>query len=139
MATPETTAAIGVAGLAGATAGTNVLLPEFPLNEYLIGTAFCVIGAVAWQFLTAQMAREQAAQRGIAQADRPGLDWVTLGYAIFGAPLASAWLLYVVKLLGGGSGMLSIGGFMLAGAAGPVVVTKAVAAMAAVGNRSVVK
>lgn len=139
MATPETTAAAGVAGLVAASAGTNVLLPDFPLVEYLIGTAFCIAGAVAWQFLTAQMAREQAAQRGVPTGERPGVDWVTLGYAIFGAPLASAWLLYVVKLLGGGSGLLSIGGFMLAGAAGPVVVTKAVAAMGALANRSTVK
>jgi hypothetical protein len=110
-------------------AGGVALLSTFnsiPLGEYVPGTVFAILGAVGWQFIAAQVAREKSAQNGVAVKDRPTIDFVTLGYAIFGAPLASGALIALIHMFGGTANFLSLGGFMLAGAAAPTIVTRAV-------------
>lgn len=117
-----TTAAVTSAG------GMAILstMNSIPLNEYVPGTIFAIIGAIGWQFIAAQVAREKAAQNGVPAKDRPTIDLVTLGYSLFGAPLASGALIAIIHLFGGTANFLSLGGFMLAGAAAPTVVNRAV-------------
>lgn len=128
MADPATG---GVAATAAAvtSAGGMAILSTFnaiPLVEYIPGTGFAIIGAIGWQFIAAQVAREKSAQSGTPLKDRPTIDIVTLGYSIFGAPLASGALIAIIHMFGGTANFLSLGGFMLAGAAAPTIVTRAV-------------
>ena len=132
-----TSPATGTLAAAGAattsSAGVAILSTlSIPLDEYLAGTLFAVIGAVAWQFIAAQVARERAAQNGDPPDKRPTIDLTTVGYALFGSPLASGAMIALVHLFGGTTNLLSLPGFLLAGAAGPQLVTRVVALFIAV-------
>jgi hypothetical protein len=128
MADPAT-GSVAATATAITSAGGMALLSTFntiPLAEYLPGTIFACIGAVGWQFIAAQVAREKAAQSGKPPNERPVIDLVTVGYSLFGAPLASGALIAIIHMFGGTANFLSLGGFMLAGAAAPTLVSRAV-------------
>lgn len=101
-------------------------LNSIPMGEYLPGTAFAMVGAFAWKFIAAQSAREKAAASGTPKEKLPTVDFVTVGYALFGAPLASGAVIAIVHMFGGSANFLSVPGFLFAGAAGPTLVTKVV-------------
>lgn len=128
MAEPATGSLAASAALATSAGGMALLstLNSIPVGEYIPGTVFAVIGAVAWQFISAQVARETAAKNGVPMEKRPTIDVVTLGYSLFGAPLASGAVIALVHLFGGTANLLSLPGFLLAGAAGPTLVTRIV-------------
>ena len=128
MADPATGSLAATAAVVTSAGGVALLstFNSIPLGEYVPGTVFAILGAVGWQFIAAQVAREKSAQNGVAVKDRPTIDFVTLGYAIFGAPLASGALIALIHMFGGTANFLSLGGFMLAGAAAPTIVTRAV-------------
>ena len=128
MADPATGSVAATAAVITSASGMAILstLNTIPLGEYVPGTIFAIIGAIGWQFIAAQVAREKSAQNGTALKDRPTIDFVTLGYSIFGAPLASGALIALIHMFGGTANFLSLGGFMLAGAAAPTVVSRAV-------------
>lgn len=128
MADPATGGLAATAAVVASASGIAVLstFNTIPLAEYVPGTIFAMIGAIGYQFIKAQTAREKAEQSGLALKDRPTIDFVTVGYALFGAPLASGALIAIIHLFGGTANLLSLGGFMLAGAAGPTLVQKAV-------------
>lgn len=118
----------------GISAGGISFLSRFniPTDEFLVGLVCAAIGAVAWQFLVAQSAREDAAAKGIAAKDRPTVDLVTVGYALFGAPLVAGALIVLIHSFGGTANFLSFGGFMVAGAGGPRLVRPIVALLLSV-------
>lgn len=134
MADPATGGIAATAAAVTSAGGIAILstVHDIPLNEYVPGTVFAIIGAVGWQFIRAQDAREKSAQNGTAFKDRPTIDLVTVGYAIFGAPLASGALIALIHLFGGTATLLSLGGFMLAGAAGPSIVQRAISMFVAI-------
>lgn len=134
MTGPATGATAATAALATSGAGMALLstLNSIPLGEYIPGTIFAVIGAVAWQFISAQVARETAAKNGTPADKRPTIDFVTVGYALFGAPLASGAVIAAVHLFGGTTNLLSLPGFLFAGAAGPTLVTRIVGMVIAI-------
>lgn len=123
---------------AGTTAATTALatsagsvallssLNSIPVGDYLPGTVFAMLGAVAWQFIAAQTAREKAMQSGVPKEKLPTIDLVNVGYALFGAPLASGAVIAIVHMFGGTANVLSVPGFLFAGATCPTLVTKVV-------------
>ena len=128
MADPATGSVAATAAVITSASGMAILstLNTIPLQEYVPGTIFAIIGSIGWQFIAAQVAREKAAQDGTPADKRPVIDLVTVGYAIFGAPLASGALIAIIHMFGGTANFLSLGGFMLAGAAAPTIVSRAV-------------
>lgn len=128
MADPATGGLAATATAIGSASGIAILstFNTIPLAEYVPGTIFAMIGAVGYQFIKAQTAREKAGQNGALRKDLPTIDLVTVGYSLFGAPLASGALIAIIHMFGGTANFLSLGGFMLAGAAGPTLVQKAV-------------
>lgn len=128
VADPATGTVAATAAAVTSASGMAILstFNSIPLGEYVPGTIFSIIGAIGWQFIAAQVAREKSAQSGIALKDRPTIDFVTVGYSIFGAPLASGALIALIHVFGGTANFLSLGGFMLAGAAAPTIVSRAV-------------
>lgn len=113
----------------------TIMPPGASASEFVWGCIFGMVGAFAYQFIRAQVSRQKAADAGIAIADRPKIDVVMLGYSILGAPLASACLIFAIHQWHGATGfgdatwLQSAAGFMVAGAAGPEVVTKVVGAL----------
>lgn len=132
MTEPTTTG--GAAALAVSAGGSSLLAAfnNIPLNEYLPGTLFALIGAVAWQFIVAQAAREKAAAAGVPQSQRPTIDLVTVAYSLVGAPLVASSIIAIVHMFGGTATVLSLPGFMVGGAAGPTIVQRAVGLLLAV-------
>lgn len=128
MADPATGGVAATAAAVTSASGMALLstINTIPLGEYVPGTIFAIIGAIGWQFIAAQVAREAAAKNGTPMDKRPTIDFVTLGYAIFGAPLASGALIALIHMFGGTANFLSLGGFMLAGAAAPTITSRAV-------------
>lgn len=128
MTDPATGSIAATAAVVTSAGGVAILstINAIPLGEYVPGTIFAIIGAIGWQFIAAQVAREAAAKNGTPLSQRPTIDLVTVGYAIFGAPLASGALIALIHLFGGTANFLSLGGFMLAGAAAPTIVSRAV-------------
>lgn len=117
MPDPATNTSAGVtAGLwiLGA-AGGVVISPV----DFVSDTGIAMAGAVSYQFLKAQMAREKAAEAGAPPESRPRVDLVTLGYAMAGAVVSTGFLLYLTQVVGGVKDLYSIGGFYAAGAFGP--------------------
>jgi len=125
MTTGVVAATAAVATSAGGVALLSTL-SSIPLEEFLPGTLFSCIGAIGWQFIRAQADRETAAKNGVALKDRPTIDLVTLGYSLFGAPLVAGALIALIHSFGGTANFLSLGGFMIAGAAGPTLVQRVV-------------
>ena len=128
MADPATGSAAATAAVVASASGVALIsaVHNIPLAEYVPGTVFAMIGAVGWQFIAAQVAREKSAEKGTPTKDRPTIDLVTVGYSLFGAPLASGAFIAIIHVFGGTANLLSLGGFMLAGAAGPTIVQRAI-------------
>jgi len=130
-ATSGTTAATVATALSAGSVGLISLVNNPTVTDYLVGTLFTIIGAVGWQFVVAQTAREQAAQKGIAKADRPTVDFVTIGYAAFACPMVAGAIIAMVHFFGGKVGVLSLPGFIVGGAAGPTISQRAVSLLLA--------
>lgn len=117
--------------------------PGASLNEFAWGCAFAIFGAFAYQFIKAQARRQAAADKDVPVADRPEIDKALVGYAMFGAPLSAACLIFVIHQFHGATGfgdttwLQSAAGFMVAGAAGPELVLKVVGALVTfIGSKS---
>lgn len=128
MTEPATGALAATAALTATAGGVALLntLNTIPMGEYIPGTIFAMIGAVAWKFIAAQTERERAAQNGTPRNQLPTIDLVGVGYALFGAPLASGAVIAIVHMFGGTANFLSVPGFLFAGAAAPTLVTRVV-------------
>ncbi len=137
MAEPATGSAAAVAAVTMTSGGMLVLSKVMPAGasfyEFMFGCMFAMIGAAAYQFIEAFVARQIAADKGVPIGERPIIDRVMLGYAMFGAPLSAAFLMFGVHYFKGTTGfgdttfLQSVAGFMAAGAAGPKIVIKGVA------------
>lgn len=116
----------------------NFMPPGASLNEFIWGCIFAMFGAFCYQFIAAQVARQIATDANVPEAQLPRVDLRTLGYAMCGAPLSAAFLIFGIHYFHGATGFgdttffQSVAGFMAAGAAGPKIVIKAVAAIVAV-------
>ena len=126
MADPATNTAVGTtAGLVTLGSLNQIFgLPVLgvPLGNFFVFTALSVFGAFSYQFVKAQVAREDAASKGVVTADRPKIDLTTLAYSMAAAPLATGLMLYIIQVFGGMNDLYSIGGFYAAGALGPQLV-----------------
>jgi hypothetical protein len=141
MTDPATGTAAGTTAIAvttGTMFGLGKIMPAgASFNEFVWGCIFAIAGAFAFEFIKAQAARQKAAEANIPIADRPKIDITMLGYAMCGAPMAAACLIYLVHALGGATGfgdttwLQSVVGYMVAGAAGPQLVFKVVGALIA--------
>lgn len=136
MAEPATGTAAAVAAI-GATSGAMFTLgalmpPGASLGEFVWGCIFGIAGAFSYQFIKAQAQRQSAADKNIPIEQRPRIDLYMLGYSMCGAPMASACLIFAIHQLNGAAGfgdatwLQSAAGFMVAGAAGPEIVSKVV-------------
>lgn len=127
-AEPTTATAAGTLAVnGGALAALGHLgLMNYTMGTYLFGTAFSILGAVSWQFMNAKAARESAEKNGTKQADLPRIDKISLGYAMCGAPLSSGCITWLINVSGGTQDYVSVPLYMLAGAAGPPLVTFAI-------------
>lgn len=107
--------------------------PGASLNEFVWGCIFSMGGAFAYSFIQAMAQRQEAADKNVPIDQRPTIDLVMLGYAICGAPMSCALLIFGIHQFHGATGFgdttwfQSAAGFMVAGAAGPKMVIKAVA------------
>ena len=136
MPDPASGSAAGAAALtvtSGSLFGLGALMPPgASFNEFIWGCVFSAVGAAAYQFICAQAARQQAADKGVPVNERPKIYTVMLGYSIFGSMLAAACTTYIVHKLGGSTGFgdtnfaQSSGVYMVGGAAGPKLVFKVV-------------
>lgn len=111
--------------------------PGASLNEFIWGCVFAIFGAFCFQFIAAQVARQLATDAHVPVAQLPRVDIRTVGYAMCGAPLSAAFLIFGIHYFKGATGFgdttffQSVAGFMAAGAAGPKIVIKGVAAIVA--------
>lgn len=130
--TVAATVAVGAATGSMFAIGT-FMPPGASLMEFAWGCFFSMCGAFAFQFIAAQVERQNAADAKIPIAERPTIDWQTVGYAILGAPLSASGLIFAIHYFHGSTGFgdttffQSIAGFMAAGATGPKIVIKGVA------------
>lgn len=130
-ATGITAATVAVTTSAGGMALLSTL-NTIPLGEFLPGTMFCVLGSIGWQMIQARTARETAAQKGVPTDKLPTVDWVSVGYGMFSAPLVAGCLIAIIHVFGGTSNLLSLGGFLLSGATGPALVGRTVSMFLAI-------
>lgn len=111
--------------------------PGASLNEFIWGSVFAIFGAFCFQFIAAQVARQVASDAHVPADQLPRVDIRMVGYAMCGAPLSAAFLIFGIHYFKGATGFgdttffQSVAGFMAAGAAGPKIVIKAVAAIVA--------
>ena len=129
-------ASTAIATSTGAMLGISVVMPPgASLNEFIWGCIFSIVGAFAYQFISAQAQRQAAADKNIPVGERPKIDVVMLGYSMCGAPMAAACLIFAIHQFQGATGfgsttwLQSAAGFMVAGAAGPKMVFKVVGAL----------
>lgn len=137
MADPASGTAAATTALAATTGGMfalgTLMPPGASITEFVWGCVFSMIGAFSFQFIAAQVARQLAADANIPPEQRPTIDFTNLGYAICGAPMSAAFLIFAIHQFQGGTGFgdttwfQSAAGFMAAGAAGPKIVIKGVA------------
>jgi hypothetical protein len=137
MAEPASGTVAASTAVATATGGIfaigTFIPPGASLMEFAWGCFFSMCGAFAFQFIAAQVERQNAADAKVPIAERPTIDWRTVGYSILGAPLSAAALIFGIHYFHGSSGFgdatffQSIAGFMAAGATGPKIVIKGVA------------
>lgn len=120
----------------------QLMPPGASLNEFVWGCCFSIMGAFAYQFIEALAARQKAADANIPMDQRPRIDLIMLGYAMCGAPMSAAFLIFGIHQFNGATGFgdttwfQSAAGFMVAGAAGPKIVIKSVGAIVAlIGSR----
>lgn len=115
----------------------SIMPPGASWQEFVFGFICAMAGAFCFQFIAGQVARQNAIDNHVPQADLPRVDPVTLAYAVLGAPLSAAFLIFAIHYSKGATGfgdptfLQSVGGFMAAGAVGPKIVIKAVAAIVA--------
>lgn len=136
MAEPATGTAAAVVAIGATTGGMFTLGALMPpgasVGEFTWGCIFGIAGAFSYQFIKAQAQRQSAADKNIPIDQRPRIDLYMLGYSMCGAPLASACLIFAIHQFKGATGFGDIGwlqsaaGFMVAGAAGPELVSKVV-------------
>lgn len=128
MTEPATGSLAATAALTVSAGGVGVLsaLNSIPMGEFLPGTVLAMAGAAAWKFIAAQSAREKAQAAGTKKADLPTIDLTGVGYAVFGAPLASGAVIALVHVFGGQAAWISLPGFLFAGPLAPVLVTRVV-------------
>ena len=128
MTDPASGAIAATAAAVTSAGGLAVLttLNTIPMGEFIPGTLLACMGAVGWKFIAAGQARETATAKGVARKDLPTIDLVGVGYSLFGGPLAAGCVIAVAHMFGGSSSILSLPGFLLAGAASGTVVTKVV-------------
>lgn len=128
MTEPATGTLAATAALTASAGGVAIIntLNTIPMGEYVPGTIFAMLGALSWKFIAAQSAREKAAQAGTPRDKLPTVDLVAVGYALFGAPLASGAVIAIVHMFGGSANFLSVPGFLFAGATAPALVTRVV-------------
>lgn len=146
MTEPASGTVAATAALGTTTVGIGVLGQYMPpgasMNEFLYGCVFAMFGAFCYQFIAAQVARQVATDQHVPIDQLPRVDIRTVGYAMCGAPLSAAFLIFGIHYFKGATGFgdttffQSVAGFMAAGAAGPKIVIKAVAAIVTlVGSR----
>lgn len=109
-------------GASGLALVNHLMPPGATLGQFLVDAGISIFGAYCYQFIYTQFLRQVSADKGVPMEQRPKLDRVTLGYAMCGAPMATAALIYFIHALGGSGGLDSIPGFMAAGALGPQLV-----------------
>jgi hypothetical protein len=109
--TPESTTGAIVLAAAGTglAVGGAVGPLNFPLEDFGWATGFAIIGILGRAVLDAKAARDLAKSNG--SSNLPGLDYVSLVYACFGAPLIGGLALAGVRGVG----------FVPDGAAAPVI------------------
>lgn len=139
MADPASGTVAATAAIATTTGGMWALGNWMPsgasFNEFVWGCVFAILGAFCFQFIAAQVARQIATDAHVPQDQLPRVDIRMVGYAMCGAPLSAALLIFGIHYFKGATGFgdttffQSVGGFMAAGAAGPKIVIKAVAAI----------
>jgi hypothetical protein len=111
--------------------------PGASMQEFVWGILFAMFGAFCYQFIAGQVARQIATDAHVPIAQLPRVDRVMVAYAVLGAPLSAAFLIFGIHYFHGATGFgdttffQSVAGFMAAGAAGPKIVIKAVAAIVA--------
>lgn len=116
-------ATASVWGSAGGWAILNSLVPPgLGLGTFFVDILITIFGAFCYQFVYTQYLRQAAADKGVPTNERPRIDGTTLGYAMCGAPMATAAWSYFVHLLGGMADGYSIPGYMAAGAMAPWIV-----------------
>lgn len=135
-ATGSVAATAAIATTSGSMFALGTLMPPgASLNEFVWGCIFAMAGAFAYSFIQAMAQRQEAADAKVPLAERPTIDLVMLGYAICGAPMSCALLIFGIHQFSGSTGFgdttwfQSAAGFMVAGAAGPKIVIKGVAAI----------
>lgn len=113
--------------------GLGLMMPPgASAAEFIWGCIFGMAGAFSYQFIKAQAMRQVAAEKNVPIEDRPRIDLYMLGYAMCGAPLAVACLIFAIHQFQGATGfgdtswLQSVAGFMVAGAAGPEIVFKVI-------------
>jgi hypothetical protein len=141
MAEPASGTAAAITAITTTTATTFALGQFMPpgasMQEFVWGILFACFGAFCYQFIAGQVARQIATDAHVASADLPRVDRVMVAYAVLGAPLSAAFLIFGIHYFHGATGFgdttffQSVAGFMAAGAAGPKIVIKAVAAIVA--------
>lgn len=147
MADPATGTVAATAALA-TTAGSYLALgavmpPGASWQEFVFAMLCAMAGAFCFQFIAGQVARQNAIDAHVAQADLPRVDRVMVAYAVLGAPLSAAFLVVVIHYGKGATGfgdptfLQSVGGYMAAGAVGPRIVIKGVAAIVALASSKI--
>ena len=141
MADPATGTVAATVAVATSTGGIfalgHFMPPGASANEFLWGMGFAMFGAFCFQFIAAQVARQIATEAHVPVVDLPRLDRTMLGYAMCGAPLSAAFLIFGIHYFKGATGFgdttffQSVAGFMAAGAIGPKIVIKASASIVA--------
>lgn len=90
--------------LAAASAGLVTITKtdplHVPLEQLALVTLFAAIGAVARAFMDGAAARQKAAQDGVERGKRPEVDYLTLGYALLGAPFVGDLAWTIVQYVG---------------------------------------
>lgn len=128
MAEPATGTLAAAVALGTSAGGVAILstLNTIPIGEFIPGTILAAMGAVGWQFIIARQAREKAAANGTPKDKLPTIDIVSVGYSLFGAPLAAGCVIALVHMFGGAASILSLPGFLVGGAASNTIVTRVV-------------
>ncbi len=136
MAEPASGTVAAITALGTTATGVAILDTLLPLGsspvEFLWGMGWAMFGSFCWEFIQAGAKRQAAIDQGVPASERPTIDRVMVGYAMAGAPLSAAFLIFAIHQFRGMTGfgdpsfMLSAVGFMVAGPTGPKIVIKAV-------------
>ena len=129
MTSPAVAAGPAIATGTSAALGTLAITSSGVLgiswSDYALATVLSVVGAFSYQFIKAQVAREQAAAAGKPKNELPKIDLETTLYAVIGALIAPGALISIINVSGGLHDLYSIGGFYIAGAFAPQILSLA--------------